>query len=60
MMNLAEIVKGVHPVDQDWIAKARERTAQLVMPARALGRLHDIAERLCGIQQTLQPSISRL
>ena len=58
-MNLAEIVKRIRPVDQDWIAKARERTAQLVMPARALGRLHDIAERLCGIQQTLQPSISR-
>ena len=59
MMNLAEIVARIRPVDQNWIAKARERTAQLVMPARALGRLHDIAEQLCGIQRTLQPSISR-
>jgi nicotinate-nucleotide--dimethylbenzimidazole phosphoribosyltransferase len=59
MMNLTEIVKGIHPVDQQWMAKARERTSQLVMPTRALGRLHEIAERLCGIQQTLQPSINR-
>ena len=59
MMNLTEIVKGIHPIDQEWIAKARERTAQLVMPTRALGRLHDISEQLCGIQKTLQPSINR-
>jgi nicotinate-nucleotide--dimethylbenzimidazole phosphoribosyltransferase len=58
-MDLAEIVKGIHPVDPEWMAKARDRTAQLVMPSRALGRLHEIAERLCGIQQTLLPSIDR-
>ena len=59
MMNLTEIVKGIHPVDRQWIAKARERTAQLVMPTRALGRLHEISEQICGIQTTLQPSINR-
>ncbi len=58
-MNLNEILKGIAPVDQQWIAKARERTAQLVMPTRALGRLHEISEQLCGIQTTLQPSINR-
>ncbi len=58
-MNLTEIVNGIHPVDQEWITKARERTAQLVMPTRALGRLHDISERLCGIQKTLHPSTDR-
>ncbi len=59
MMNLTQIVKGIQPVDKQWIAKARERTAQLVMPTRALGRLHEISEQLCGIQTTLQPSINR-
>jgi nicotinate-nucleotide--dimethylbenzimidazole phosphoribosyltransferase len=59
MMNLTEIVNGIHPVDQEWIAKARARTAQLVMPTRALGRLHEISEQICGIQATLQPSINR-
>ena len=58
-MNLAEVVNGIQPIDQEWIAKARERTAQLVMPTRALGRLHDISELFCGIQKTLQPIIKR-
>jgi len=59
MMNLNEILNGIAPVDRDWIAKARERTAQLVMPTRALGRLHEISEQICGIQASLQPSIKR-
>jgi len=59
MMQLEEIIKGIQPIDPEWITKARERTAQLVMPTRALGRLHEISERLCGIQKTLQPSIKR-
>ena len=58
-IGLVEIVKQIIPVDEKWIKKARERTAQLLMPARALGRLHDISERLCGIQKTLEPSIER-
>jgi nicotinate-nucleotide--dimethylbenzimidazole phosphoribosyltransferase len=59
MMKLEEIIAGIKPIDQKWIKKARERTAQLVMPTRALGRLHEISERLCGIQQTLEPSINQ-
>ena len=58
-MKLQDIVKGIESLDQEWIAKAETRTAQLVMPTRALGRLHEISERLCGIQKTLQPSINR-
>jgi nicotinate-nucleotide--dimethylbenzimidazole phosphoribosyltransferase len=29
------------------------------MPTRAMGRLHDISERLCGIQKTLKPKTDR-
>jgi len=58
-MNLLEIVKGIESVDQEWITRAANRTAQLVMPPRALGRLHEISERICGIRETLQPSIGR-
>jgi nicotinate-nucleotide--dimethylbenzimidazole phosphoribosyltransferase len=59
IMKLEEIIEGIKPVDQKWIQKARERTAQLVMPTRALGRLHEISEQLCGIQETLAPSINQ-
>ena len=58
-IGLKEIVTGIEPLDEKWIVKARERTAKLVMPTRALGRLHDISERLCGIQKTLKPKIDR-
>lgn len=58
-MDLKEILQGIQPVDQEWIIRARKRTAQLVMPTRALGRLHEISERLCAIQKTLHPSINR-
>ena len=58
-MGLKEITKGIGPTDGEWIEKARQRTAQLVMPTRALGRLHEISEQLCGILKTLKPSINR-
>jgi len=56
-LSLQQIIDGIHPINQDFVNKARERTAQLVMPPRALGRLHEISERLCGILGTLKPSI---
>ena len=58
-MKLEDILKGIKPLDNTWIQKGRERTAQLVMPTRALGRLHDVSERLCAIQKTLVPSVKR-
>jgi len=58
-MGLKEISEAIEPVDSGWVEKARHRTSQLVMPFRALGRLHEIAERLCAICETLKPSISR-
>ena len=58
-MKLSEIISGVEETDQGFIQRARERTAQLVMPSRALGELHIIGERLCGIRRTLTPSVSK-
>ena len=58
-MKLREITAGIKPVEEKWIQKSRERTSQLVMPTRALGRLHEISERLCGIQNTLKPSVKQ-
>ncbi|MBT8375171.1 MAG: nicotinate-nucleotide--dimethylbenzimidazole phosphoribosyltransferase [Deltaproteobacteria bacterium] len=56
---LKQIVTHIKPVDKEWIEKAKQRTSQLVMPARALGRLHHISEKICAIRQTLTPSINR-
>lgn len=58
-MSLETIVTGINAVDDQWLTKARQRTAQLVMPTRALGRLHDVSEQLCAIRSSLQPPLSR-
>ncbi len=57
-MNLEEIIAQIQPIDQAWVEKARQYSAQLAIPPRALGRLHDMAERLCGIFRTLEPMVS--
>jgi nicotinate-nucleotide--dimethylbenzimidazole phosphoribosyltransferase len=58
-LSLETIIAEITPPSREVLEQARERTSQLVMPARALGRLHDIAEQLCAIQGTLGPSINR-
>ncbi len=56
---LKEIVEGIEPIDGSFLEKARAHTAELVMPPRALGRLHEIAERICAIQRTERPDVSK-
>ncbi|MGA2401515.1 MAG: nicotinate-nucleotide--dimethylbenzimidazole phosphoribosyltransferase [Syntrophobacteraceae bacterium] len=58
-MKIAAIVQKIQPIGKEWAEKARERTAQLAIPPRALGRLHDISEQLCGISATLSPEVNR-
>ncbi|GAJ07239.1 unnamed protein product, partial [marine sediment metagenome] len=58
-MSLLEIISGIEEADNNFIDQAKRRTAQLVMPQRALGELHVIGERLCGIRRTLTPSVSK-
>jgi len=56
-LSLQQIIDGIHPLNRQMVEKATARTAQLVMPPRALGRLHAIGEQLCGVQGTLRPQI---
>jgi nicotinate-nucleotide--dimethylbenzimidazole phosphoribosyltransferase len=53
--SLKEILEKIQPPDQKIIERAREHTAGLAVPPRALGRLHEMGERLCGITRTLNP-----
>jgi len=57
--NLQRVIGSIKPIEAEWMETAQQRTVQLVMPTRALGRIHDIGERLCAINRTLKPSIHR-
>ena len=59
MNDLETIIHSIAPASAGWKRRAEARTAQLVMPPRALGQLHPIAERLCAIGRTLTPSIAK-
>ncbi|MGH9460917.1 MAG: nicotinate-nucleotide--dimethylbenzimidazole phosphoribosyltransferase [Vicinamibacteria bacterium] len=56
---LDAILASIAPADGDWFAKAQERHQTLTKPPGSLGRLETIAARLCAIQSTLRPDVSR-
>lgn len=56
---LNEVLSQITPADKAWEEKARAHTADLILPLRALGQLHDIAEKIAAIQQSMTPDISR-
>ncbi|WP_303851397.1 nicotinate-nucleotide--dimethylbenzimidazole phosphoribosyltransferase [Seleniivibrio woodruffii] len=58
-MNLAEIIAGIKPTDREIFKQAQDRTANLIMPPRALGRLNDIGEKICAIQCTMKPKVDK-
>lgn len=45
----------VREVDLAWFRRAEEYQSQLTMPAKALGRLLELGQQFCAIQQTLKP-----
>ncbi len=56
--SIQEIIQGIAKIDEDIKKQASQHSARLVMPPRALGRLHDIAEEVCAIQGTINPNVS--
>ncbi|OAI46358.1 hypothetical protein AYO44_01995 [Planctomycetaceae bacterium SCGC AG-212-F19] len=46
---------AISPLDPIWFRHAAEHQAKLTMPTGALGRLLDLGQQLCAIQETLQP-----
>ncbi|WP_022670239.1 nicotinate-nucleotide--dimethylbenzimidazole phosphoribosyltransferase [Hippea alviniae] len=58
-MHFNELIVSIKKPDEKILKKAQERTSQLIMPFRAMGKLNDISERLCAIQETLKPSTDK-
>lgn len=58
-MRLTEVIGSIESIDKEMYEKAVERTSNLIMPPRAMGRLNDLSEQLCAISRTLKPRYAK-
>ncbi|MCB2186568.1 MAG: nicotinate-nucleotide--dimethylbenzimidazole phosphoribosyltransferase [Deltaproteobacteria bacterium] len=58
-LDLEHVRSLIEPPPEVWLNEARAHTLKLAIPPRALGRLHEVAERLAAIQGTLAPRAGR-
>jgi nicotinate-nucleotide--dimethylbenzimidazole phosphoribosyltransferase len=53
-----ETIRAIRPLKAEWITRARQRQQTLTKPPGSLGRLEEITERLCAIQERIDPVAS--
>ncbi|HWI48222.1 MAG TPA: nicotinate-nucleotide--dimethylbenzimidazole phosphoribosyltransferase, partial [Rummeliibacillus sp.] len=56
---LQQTIEKIERLDQDMMAKARQRVDSLIKPPKSLGKLEDIAIQLAGITGELFPAIDQ-
>lgn len=56
---LDRLIASIRPADGAARAAAERRQAELTKPAGSLGRLEDIAHRVCAAQGTVTPTVAR-
>lgn len=56
---LEKVTKGIEPADREMMRKARERVDNLTKPLGSLGRLEEMAVRLCGITGSTAPDVGK-
>jgi nicotinate-nucleotide--dimethylbenzimidazole phosphoribosyltransferase len=56
---LARTIAAVQPADPISLARASDRLDRLTKPRGSLGRLEEIATRVCGIQRSVQPKAGK-
>lgn len=59
MNALEETIQGIRGLDADMMETAQTRIDSLIKPVGSLGKLEDIAVRLCGITRSLHPEVER-
>lgn len=54
---MEKLLKKIKKTDDAILKQAREKTSNLIMPFRAMGRLNELSEELCSIYGTLTPVV---
>ena len=57
--DLEKLIESIPKLDKSWEEKAHDYLNSLAMPPGALGQIHDLTKKLCTIQQTLKPDVSK-
>jgi nicotinate-nucleotide--dimethylbenzimidazole phosphoribosyltransferase len=57
--SVLETIRDIRHVNTEWITRARQRQRSLTKPPGSLGRLEEVAERMCAIQERIHPDVSR-
>ncbi len=59
-MNLiTQTISRIRAVESSWAQRAAEKQLELTKPPKSLGKLEEIANRLCAIQETLAPRVEK-
>ncbi len=56
---LAETIAAIADIDREVASAALRRHGMLTKPPGSLGRLEDVAQRICAARRTLEPSVAR-
>lgn len=56
---LNKTIQSITPLNQEAMAQAKERQAQLTKPAGSLGRLEELSIQVAGITGQIKPSLAR-
>jgi nicotinate-nucleotide--dimethylbenzimidazole phosphoribosyltransferase len=56
---LKKVTEGIKPADREMMRRARERVDNLTKPLGSLGRLEEMAVRLCGITGSITPDVGK-
>lgn len=56
---LKKTTKGIAPLSDKWLEKARERLDSLTKPRGSLGRLEEMAARVAAIRQEERPAVGK-
>lgn len=58
-LKLDTVLAGIEPADTSYEEKAKARVLELAVPPWSLGRISSLGVKLCGIQRTIHPDVSK-